>query len=223
MKFNFSSFKINIGYIVITFVIIILVVLWYKKIESIESSIFNLKNNDKSILNRLVDLELLCKNKDSLNCNEESNQEELNEKELNEEVCEDNNEESSDEESEVKIQELVDEQVYREVNDSMMMDNNITEISEADLENLESSENTQNTQNADNLDNIEVMEEKQEEDNNIEKSNENDSDGEEASLLQQYINEENNETDISSVKSEEIVNTKPKVSAKRGRGRKKNN
>ena len=218
MKFNFSSFKINIGYIVITFVIIILVVLWYKKIESIESSIFNLKNNDKSILNRLVDLELLCKNKDSLNCNEESNQEELNE-----EVCEDNNEESSDEESEVKIQELVDEQVYREVNDSMMMDNNITEISEADLENLESSENTQNTQNADNLDNIEVMEEKQEEDNNIEKSNENDSDGEEASLLQQYINEENNETDISSVKSEEIVNTKPKVSAKRGRGRKKNN
>jgi len=220
MKFNFSSFKINIGYIVITFVIIILVVLWYKKIESIESSIFNLKNNDKSILNRLVDLELLCKNKDSLNCNEESNQEELNEKELNEEVCEDNNEESSDEESEVKIQELVDEQVYREVNDSMMMDNNITEISEADLENLES---TENTQNADNLDNIEVVEEKQEEDNNIEKSNENDSDGEEASLLQQYINEESNETDISSVKSEEIVNTKPKVSAKRGRGRKKNN
>ena len=217
MKFNFSSFKINIGYIVITFVIIILVVLWYKKIESIESSIFNLKNNDKSILNRLVDLELLCKNKENLNNNEEQEQGETNEN-----TCVNNDEESSDEESENKIQELVDEEVYRGINDNIIMENNITEISEADLENLESSENTPNSDNLDNLDNIEVVEEKQEEDNNIEKSNENDSDGEEASLLQQYINEENNETDISSVVSEEVV-VKPKPSAKRGRGRKKNN
>lgn len=217
MKFNFSSFKINIGYIVITFVIIILVVLWYKKIESIESSIFNLKNNDKSILNRLVDLELLCKNKENLNNNEEQEQGETNEN-----TCENNDEESSEEESEEKIQELVDDEVYREMNNNIIMENNITEISEADLENLESSENTQNSDNLDNIDNIEVVEEKQEEDNNIEKSNENDSDGEEASLLQQYINEENNETDISSVVSEEVV-IKPKTSAKRGRGRKKNN
>jgi len=62
MKLSLSMFRINIGYIVITFVIVVLMILWYKKIESIESSINNLKNNDKSILSRLIDVEILFKN-----------------------------------------------------------------------------------------------------------------------------------------------------------------
>lgn len=209
MKFNFSMFKINIGYIVITFVIVILVVLWYKKIESIEASIFNLKNNDKSILNRLVSLELASKNNENEEDSEEQNEEQNTEES---DVEEEQNTEESDREDEQNVYDIEDntEEKIVELDDNeenVCTQNNEVEICDSQLENADNIEDVNN-----NIENNLSVEENEESDNE-----------EEASLLQQYINEEN-ETDASSVKSEEMTKTKTrgKTSKRGGRGRKKN-
>jgi hypothetical protein len=198
-------FKINIGYIVITFVIVILVVLWYKKIESIEASIFNLKNNDKSILNRLVSLELASKNNENEEDNEEQNTEESD-------VEEEQNNEESDVEEEQNVYDIEDNEEKKIVElddneENVCIQNNEVEVCDSQLENADNIEDVNN-----NIENNLSIEDNEESDNE-----------EEASLLQQYINEEN-ETDASSVKSEEITKTKTrgKTSKRGGRGRKKN-
>jgi hypothetical protein len=104
--------------------------------------------------------------------------------------------------------------LYFQLNDNENIMNGGDEDNNNDNEN-----NNNNDENND-----ENNEENNEEKNNKKENNDEESDNEEeASLLQQYINEDN-ETDASSVKSEEMTKTKPrgKTSKRGGRGRKKN-
>lgn len=134
MKFNLDCFKINIGYIVIIFIIMVLLLLAYRKSESISTEIFQLRSNDKSILNRIVDLELILKGReDSPSVNENENSEEL-ENDFSEEAIEE-----LEEECNTKIEELEDEQKTEdiEVEHEVIEADEVEEINEVQEENEE--------------------------------------------------------------------------------------